>query len=260
VVRKAEKTSGWKSFRRRYLRPLRNTVAGRLGAPFMRLWIGTLRVRWYGKIYRVRRRPTAGTPGIYVFWHQGLLTLATKFRNSRVRVVISSHGDGELIARIVENLGMYPVRGSTTRGGSQALLELLRESEGDGSMAITPDGPRGPKHHFHNGAIYLASRTGLPIHTVSLSHASAHELGTWDNFLLPLPFSRALVCLGEPITIPPDVDRDEMEKYRVQLEDVMQSLTRAGIDDFERIYANARPITGLPTLPAAGPAGTTVKR
>lgn len=252
VAARTESKSAWKRFRRQYLRPVRNAFIGCIGAPLVRLWIGSLRMRWHGDVYRVNGLPNGLRRGIYVFWHQGLLTIAGSFRDSGSRIVISSHGDGELIARIAEKLGNAPVRGSSTRGGSRVMLELLRGGEDDGNIAITPDGPRGPKHHVHSGTIYLASRSGLPIYPVAVKNSRALELGTWDNFLLPLPFSRGLVALGDPMNVPPDADRETIESHRAALQEQLQRLTRTSNENFSALYAAARRTRDLPLRPTAG--------
>src|SRR4029079_19053493 len=110
---------------------------------FIRLWISTMRVRMVSADGRMHPVDPNESQFIYAFWHEGLLApLATR---PKIRVLISQHTDGELIAQIVERLGIGVIRGSTARGGCQALLEMIRSAEGNTHLGITPDGPRGPR-------------------------------------------------------------------------------------------------------------------
>jgi hypothetical protein len=206
----------------------------------VRAWTRSLRFRWLGKDIQVEDGIPANAPGgIYVFWHQRMLALAGIFRNSGFRVLISEHGDGEMIARIIARLGMRPVRGSATRGGARAVLELLRGERERVRIAITPDGPQGPRHFFHEGAVYLASRTGLAIHPVAVAFKRYKELPTWDGFILPVPFSPAIVRVGDPISIPAGLDREGMEAARKQLEDTLRGLTESTDREFDDLWARA---------------------
>ena len=243
-------SSAWRRFRRNHLRPVRNAGAAWIGPPLLRLWASTLRWRWHGNVFVHDGSPTGPSPGFYVFWHQSLLAAVALSRDSQKRVMISSHGDGEMIARIVERLGIFPIRGSTTRGGIQALLEILRDKETNSDLGITPDGPRGPKHCFHSGAIYLASRTGLPVFPMPIIPERFRALPTWDEFQLPYPFTRMLLRLGEPMYVPPDVSREEVETHRQKMETQMRELTTSTRENFEELYAAAKQRHELPELSA----------
>ena len=143
-------------------RKIRNGLIGTIGCRLVKLWIRTLRIRLEGFCFdgKVALPPESG---IYVLWHQRLFTPAAFFRKSGFRVMVSEHSDGEMIARILQGLGMSPVRGSTARGGVKAVRELLREDVDRSRlfMVIAADGPRGPPRRFQAGAIFLASKTHL---------------------------------------------------------------------------------------------------
>lgn len=223
---------------------MRNYLVGLVGPPLVRLWCGTLRVRWLGFPCRKGRLP--GTPrGIYVFWHQRMLALAGLFARSGFKVLVSQHGDGEMIARIVERLGMEAVRGSTTRGGAKAVLEILREKGDRVMLAITPDGPQGPRYHFHEGAVYLASRSGLPIHLVAASFRRFVVLPTWDGFILPRPFTKALIRIGGTVPVPPDLDRDAIEETRARIEASLRKLTEDTDREFQDLHVQAKALVDL---------------
>ena len=226
--------------RRRIFRRIRNWLAGTIGPPIVRAWASTLRFRWLADDAAMDAMLPDSPGGIYVFWHQRMLALAGSFRNSGFRVLISEHGDGEMIARIIARLGMRPVRGSATRGGARAVLELLRDEKDGVRIAITPDGPRGPRHFLHEGTVYLASRAGLAIHPVAVAFKRYRELPTWDGFILPAPFSPALVRVGVPIRVPPGLDRDAMEAERKRVEEALRQLTESTDREFADLYARAR--------------------
>jgi lysophospholipid acyltransferase (LPLAT)-like uncharacterized protein len=136
---------------------------------------------------------------IYTLWHGELLPLLWHHRGRRIAVVISEHKDGEIIARIAERLGYTTVRGSSSRGGSRALIGLMRAIESGRDGAVTPDGPRGPAHVFAPGAAIASQRTGAPLLPVRASASWAWRLKSWDRFLVPKPFARVRVVYG-PLT------------------------------------------------------------
>lgn len=121
-------------------------------------------------------------------------------RSQRIAVLISTHGDGELIAQTVDRLGFRSVRGSSTRGGARAVLEMHRHC-GDRPWAITPDGPRGPAFSVAPGVLALAARSGRPIVPVGYAARRAKYLKSWDQFAIPWPFTKVAVRFGEPIRV-----------------------------------------------------------
>ncbi|MGH7710724.1 MAG: lysophospholipid acyltransferase family protein, partial [Gemmatimonadaceae bacterium] len=128
--------------------------------------------------FRVRQR--AGQPVIFAFWHATMLPLLWQHRHEGVAVLISAHSDGEIIARICEALGYRTIRGSTSRGGARALVELTRALEDGVAVAITPDGPRGPVHSVAPGIVYASQRTQVPIIPIGVRASRAWRLATWD--------------------------------------------------------------------------------
>jgi len=225
--------------KRRWGRAARNWVAGVAGPWIVRFWIGSLRVRIVRE-FLITDEPRIPRRGVFLFWHQRMLVLAGAYRHSGFRVLISQHGDGEMIARIIHGLGMSTIRGSSTRGGARACLEMLRAlpsgPEDTIRLAITPDGPRGPRHVLQEGAIYIASRTGLPIYLVAVSARWHWKLPTWDGFLLPWPGSRAIVRISGPIQAPPDLDRDGIERLRAEAERGLRALTDETDQEFDALY------------------------
>ncbi len=157
---------------------------------------------------------------IYAVWHGKMLGPILTKRTKRISVLISEHRDGDYIARIVNSLGFDPVRGSTTRGGSRALKEMVREGLRGRDLAVTPDGPRGPIYRAKMGVVKLAQLTRMPIVPIGFSSSRAFVFRSWDKFVLPLPFSRCVLLLGSPFWVNSD---SEIEKVRAELE---RSLTR----------------------------------
>ena len=138
------------------------------------------------------------TPVIFVFWHGSLLPLVHYHRHERIVVLVSEHADGERIARVLARRGFGTVRGSSTRGGARGLRALVRAARAGRDLALTPDGPRGPRGEFKPGALAAARMTGLPIVPLAVSASAAWHLGSWDGFMVPKPFARVRVTYGDP--------------------------------------------------------------
>jgi lysophospholipid acyltransferase (LPLAT)-like uncharacterized protein len=201
-------------------RRLRLSVA--LGVPFLRALAATWRVREVGREgwhrCRAERRSV-----ILALWHGQMLPLLSHHRDEGVSVLISEHRDGEIIARVVQAFGFRTVRGSTSRGAERALLgivALLRRGE---EVAMTPDGPRGPRHRFAPGALIAAQRSGAPIVGVVAHVDRTWQLGSWDRFEIPKPFARVTIAYSEPLVVD-DATPREAAARAPELEAVMQTL------------------------------------
>ncbi len=166
-----------------------------------------------------------GKHAIYAFWHAHMLLPAYVGRQRNVKVLISQHRDGEYIAQIVQKLGYSVARGSTTRGGAKALLKMIKKIKEESiSLAITPDGPKGPRFIVQSGAILLGQKTQYPIIPVMIYLAKYWELPSWDRFCIPKPFSKARIFYGDPIMVPPRLEKSDVEEYRVSLERALVKL------------------------------------
>ena len=173
-------------------------------------------------------------PAIFTTWHNRL-SLSLEVYNRylrdakgprRLATLVSASKDGGLLARILENFGAQPVRGSSSRRGPQALLELTTMAQKGFDLAITPDGPRGPKYKVQEGALALAQLTGFAIYPIIYCLSAKLHLRSWDNFQIPLPFARCEVRFGDPIRVGRDCSEAERESLRAQLEQAMLSMTR----------------------------------
>ncbi len=217
---------------------LRNAWMIRLAAfsaaGLVRAWLATVRARARSEDGRVHPPDPTVERLIYAFWHESFLGPA-KIRTP-VKVLISQSADGELIAQVCKHLGLGTIRGSSKRGGAQALLQLLRDGENT-HLAITPDGPRGPRRQVKTGVVLLASLTGLPIVPLGVGFTGAWRFRSWDRFAIPRPFSTIAGVLGEPLIVPPDLDNAGVEQQRRRIEDAMLAATGAAEEWAERIAA-----------------------
>ena len=164
---------------------------------------------------------------IYAFWHEGLLVATYAFRRQDIRVLVSQHRDGEYISRTIERMGYTTVRGSSTRGGTRALFRMSAAGVAGSDLGVTVDGPRGPRHRVKPGIIYMAGRSGLPILPFAVSCAKPYILSSWDRFMIPWPFTRAVIAFGEPLSIPGEMDKDAIETYRLELENRLSTIRTA---------------------------------
>ncbi len=165
-------------------------------------------------------------PVIFAVWHNRLAlapaiyqqVLRNEFPDRRLAALISASRDGALLACIIENFGMRPVRGSTSRRGPQALLELTSCAEQGFDIAITPDGPRGPRYKVQPGVIAIARLTGRPIVPLACNARRKSTLRSWDRFQIPHPFGRCEIRIAQPMIIPAEEDDSRLESWRAELE------------------------------------------
>jgi hypothetical protein len=178
--------------------------------------------------------PGAPVPAIFCIWHNRLATCVKVLDVHRrphnggagMAALISASKDGAFLSRILEWFGVQPVRGSSSRRGAQALLELTTWAERGYDLTITPDGPRGPCYEVQEGVASLAQMTGLPIVPVTFNLNWKIKVKSWDRFQIPLPFARCEVCVGRAIHVPPDVTDDERKAIRQQVEAELRAMTR----------------------------------
>ena len=150
---------------------------------------------------------------VLCFWHEAIIPATAVYATTAVPVLISQHRDGEMVAQVHHFMGGKSIRGSTTRGGGKALREMIKLSS-NSSLAITPDGPRGPRRKMHQGAIFIASQAGIPIIPVGLHAKDTWRANSWDRTMIPRP-GRPIYIVGfPPIHIPGTLSPEEMEQYR----------------------------------------------
>lgn len=169
-----------------------------------------------------------GKPFILAFWHGRLLMMPISvLKNTRVNVMISHHGDGEIIARTIKHWGQDSIRGSATRGASAAIKQMMKAIKRNEVAVITPDGPRGPRMRAQDGVVRLAAMSGVPIFAVSYSTTRGKILGSWDRFLVAAPFSRGVVTWGDAIKVSRRDADGAFDKARQTVEDSLISITQA---------------------------------
>jgi lysophospholipid acyltransferase (LPLAT)-like uncharacterized protein len=167
-----------------------------------------------------------GRRPIMAFWHGRVLPATYYFRRRGIVVMISENFDGEWIARIIEQFGFRTSRGSTSRGGQRALLQLKREMERGCPSGFAVDGPRGPARTAQPGAVWLAKLTGNPIVPFHMEASSSWSLKSWDRTQIPRPFSTVALSVGKPIDVPTDADEPALEAKRRELEESLFALER----------------------------------
>lgn len=196
------------------------------------LYTMTLRLRWDN---RPGYSPSdLDGPVIFCLWHNRLLLCMEAYeQHARSRspgrelaALISASKDGAFLAAILEQFRVQPVRGSSSRRGPQALLELTSWAERGYNLAITPDGPRGPRYVVQEGVMSLAQLTGLPIVPFSFYARRKVKLKSWDGFQIPLPFSRCELSLGKPIHVPREATDAQREELRKNLEELLKEISR----------------------------------
>jgi lysophospholipid acyltransferase (LPLAT)-like uncharacterized protein len=207
----------------------------RLGAwlifAFIRSVSATLRYRWSDTSGFFDSPPA--DPAIYCVWHNRLALclevyygyVKTRNQTPGMAAMVSASKDGALLAAILECFKVQPVRGSTSRRGPQALLELTGWSERGYDLAITPDGPRGPCYVVQEGIMSLAQLTGLPILPVGYHLPWKMRVKSWDRFQIPLPFSVCNVRFAQPIRVPREASDAEREALRQRLEQALREIS-----------------------------------
>jgi lysophospholipid acyltransferase (LPLAT)-like uncharacterized protein len=192
----------------------------------------TLRYKWTDRSGYFDNGPA--TPAIYCVWHNRLALCMIEYygyvkrRNQTpgLAALVSASKDGGFLASILECFRVQPVRGSSSRRGPQALLELTGWAERGYDLAITPDGPRGPRYVVQDGIMALAQVTGRPIIPASYHLSWKMEAKSWDRFQIPFPFSRCEMVFGKPVRVPREATDAEREILRQQLEGTLKEISQ----------------------------------
>jgi len=181
------------------------------GSGVIRALAATWRYRAIGDDTVARLREEK-TPILFTLWHGQMLPLLWYHRDQGVAVLVSEHKDGEVIARILELMGYGLIRGSTSRGAGRALLGIVRTLRDGHDVAVTPDGPRGPRHRFAPGAVIAANRAGAPI-VPAVAHVDRYwQLRTWDGFMIPKPYARITIAYGEATHVSSPTPREAAQE------------------------------------------------
>lgn len=200
-----------------------------LAAGFIRLLGSTWRLRVIDQD-KFEAARELGPRSIYAFWHGRMLGVSYFYRNHGICVLASEHEDGELMGQTIRRLGFGHARGSSTRGGARAIRELVRWVRDGWDIALTVDGPKGPRHVLKAGPLQIAKLTGCPIVPAAVSSARHAQFSSWDDFQLPMPFTRIQVMFGDPVLVPQDATPEVLEAQRQQIEKSLQELTTRNDD------------------------------
>ncbi|MBN2581228.1 MAG: lysophospholipid acyltransferase family protein [Pirellulales bacterium] len=207
-------------------RPWINKLGGLLSSAAVRMWMSTLdyQVAYYDATIDPVFPECQGQK-IYIFWHEYILFPLFLRGHCNLAMLLSRHRDAEILSYAAGHLGFGFVRGSTNRGGVTALRELLARSRRM-HLTITPDGPRGPRRRMAPGAVYLASKLGLPLIVMGFGYDRPWRIrSAWDRFAVPRPYSRARAVVSGEIFVPPGLDRPGLEYFRGKIENLLNRLT-----------------------------------
>ena len=191
--------------------------------------LGTLLVRFLILTLRVRVVDNVGLMGkphdksyIWIFWHNRLMLfphLIERFLNQRrCAALTSASKDGEIVATFLANFKVRAIRGSSSRRGAAALIEMKSLLSQGWDVGITPDGPRGPRYFLNPGVIKLAQKTGIPVIPANVEYSRFWRLKSWDGFMIPKPFSKVVITMGNLLEVNPTETEEEFEAERIRLQ------------------------------------------
>lgn len=183
----------------------------------------TLRYSINGKENLSKARE-GGKPLLLAAWHGGLIPPMYYLRYQGINVLSSTHRDSEYLAWILRKFGWCLTKGSTGKGGSRALIEMIRKLKEGKDIAITPDGPTGPAKKLKPGLIYIAQKTGIPIIPLGVGASPKKNLKSWDSFMLPSFFAQAVLIFGDPFPVEKDLTEEEVQAKTIQLENILNQL------------------------------------
>lgn len=204
---------------------------GLLGSLFLRLINSTLRWQVVG-LDAQQKLWVSGKPAILAFWHGQQLLMpwiyfksAAKKNRKPIAVLISQHEDGRMVAKAMKFLGVQTVSGSSSRGGTKALFDLIDKLKSGSHIALTPDGPKGPRCKVGQGIVRIAQRSGAVIYPTAIASEKKWQFNSWDRMFLPKPFSKVVLMMGEPIAIPEELAIGQAEEYANLVEGALNQLT-----------------------------------
>ena len=172
---------------------------------------------------------------IFAVWHSRMLLVSYLCKGLNGTAMVSGSKDGEIAARIIQRQGHEAVRGSTKKGGLQALSRLIKKvKEKNRPCLIVPDGPQGPRSKVQPGIIILAKKTGYPIVPISYSARKIKIFASWDRFILPFPFTKCTAVYGDPVYVPQNADGNEEKRCLILLENELNRIT----SDVDRYYGH----------------------
>ncbi|CAN5839585.1 hypothetical protein BH18ACI5_BH18ACI5_21030 [soil metagenome] len=211
---------------------LKATLIAWIAYPLIALLCRTYRWRIDGKA-RYDQVTASGRQPILALWHGRILAGLHHFKDRGVVVMTSRNFDGEWIARILHKFGFGTARGSTSRGGARALVQMRRDLLAGRPAAFTVDGPRGPARVVQPGVVFLAGSTGHPILPYHIESNRHWTLGSWDRTQIPKPFATVALAIGEPLEVP-GTDDDVVESFRVRVDEALRALEQRATEMLDK--------------------------
>lgn len=202
-----------------------------LASFIIRLLGTTWRIKWSG-VENIELARRISRQVIFSFWHGRLLVLSYSHRNRKIQVLASEHPDGDLMGKIIANLGFGHLKGSTSKGGARAIRQLSSVLRDGLDIGLAVDGPRGPRGIVQQGAVEISRLTGSAIVPLTNTARPRKLFKSWDRFQLPLPFAKIVISYGQPFVVPDDCARREREELRIKLQDELKGLTTNLDKDF----------------------------
>jgi lysophospholipid acyltransferase (LPLAT)-like uncharacterized protein len=203
------------------------TIVGIFGWILIQILARTWRIEVHG-IEHFKKLEIDKIPIIYAFWHGRILASTYFWRNRGIVVLTSENKDGEYIAQVIHRFGYGSSRGSSSRGAVKGTIGLIRTLKQGAHVAFTVDGPRGPRYLVQQGVTWLASYSQHPILPFHIEAKHAKKFSSWDQFQVPLPFSRVRVDIAEPMMLEKDLSEEVLEQKRVELENTLNDLRARG--------------------------------
>jgi len=221
--------------------PIAIKLVSLLGSWVLRLWLKT-QDYWFCMDDPDSDPNWTDKRNIYLFWHEMMLFPLATHCGPEFAMLVSRHRDGELISQVMRMFQGRTVRGSTSRGAVAGLLGMMR-GQAARHLGITPDGPRGPRRVVQEGAIYLASRTGMPLVPVGFAFGDCWRVGSWDRMALPRPFRLAVSIAARPVSVPAEIDREGIQTVRREIQQAMDGVQQRAEDLAEcgKIVAGMEP-------------------
>ncbi len=199
---------------------------GLVGAWFLHRYSSLWDTRfWFSDSALNPKSRNPGGPYMYAFWHEYILLPVSFFGHCNVATITSQHHDAEIITHLSRHMGFRIFRGSTTRGGTEALRSLLAAGKEGAHLTMMPDGPKGPRRTMSLGTVYAASKLGFPIVPTGMGVSHAWRANSWDRFAIPKPFSRVRFIMKDAIFVPDRLPRQELEAYRLLVEEKLREAT-----------------------------------
>lgn len=212
---------------------------GVCGRDLLHRWMGTLdyKIAYYEPDVDPAYPNSQRRRRLYLLWHEYMTFYLYQRHHCRLAMLLSKHRDADILEKVAHLTGFGAVRGSTRRGGAEAILKMTKQEKQGWHLTITPDGPRGPRRKMAPGSVYLASLLQIPIIAVGIGYDRPWRLPTWDRFAIPRPGSRGRTILSPEILIPPKLSKAGIEYYTRKVESLMNMLNANAEEWAEKGYS-----------------------